>query len=442
MRNGKPGKTGTGGGMVPFVRRLRNLPVYLRSFISHTRRNGLIAAIVKAYQFLRWGGGPGYGQGFRRWFARNRIGSEVAPANEVFARPAMLIVGPLDLPQCRKYRIVQKLELLQGLGIECRMSHVEDTVRVYNLMQTATHLMFYRVVASPLVEGYLDEGRRLGLKVAYDIDDPIFDADTYRANRNLETLDATERAQLLASAELHLDVMRQCDMVTVSTLTMAELVRQRLPVDPWIWPNAVDAESQGLARLFEGRPLPAEEQTVIAYMSGSRAHDRDFESIAPILAELLAERPFLKLMLVGYVQPPSCLQAHENQLERVPFGNYHEYFAALARAQIVVVPLLIDGFNECKSAIRFFEASLLALPTVASRVGQFREVIIDGETGYLAENPGEWRAALAALAGNAELRRRIGRAARESTLGEHTVEQVSERIAPLLTEYRLVTSHE
>jgi glycosyltransferase involved in cell wall biosynthesis len=231
--------------------------------------------------------------------------------------------------------------------------------------------------------------------------------------------------------------MRECELITVSTTALAELVRSKLPTETAIWPNAVDGESQQLATLFEDKPLPAEEATVIAYMSGSRAHDRDFDSIAPVLASLLTEHDYLQLMLVGYVQPPACLQPFEKRIERIPFGSYHEYFAAIARAQIVVVPLLVDGFNECKSAIRYFEASLLGRPTVASRVGQFREVISDGVTGFLVDGEAQWHEALTTLVDDAELRRRVGDAARESIAAEHTVSRIGDRIAPLLANYGL-----
>ncbi len=410
----------------------RSLPVYLRSFVSHVQRNGFEAAVVKAYQYVIWGFGHGYGGGFRRWFLRTGMADETSPAADVFATPSVLIVGPLDLPQCRKYRVVQKLELLHGQGVECHMSHVDDQVRVYNLLQTATHLMFYRAAMTPLLEGYIAEARRLGVVLAYDIDDPIFDADTYRSNRNLETLSDAEREHLLASADLHLDVMRECQFQFVSTTGMAERVRACLGVEASVWPNVVDAETTQLAARYSHQPPAAREETVLAYMSGSRAHDRDFESVATVLAGLLESHTTLVLMLVGYVEVPAALAPYSDRLRRIPFGNYHEYFAALSRAQLVAVPLLIDQFNGCKSAIRFYEAALLGIPVVASRVGQFSEVINHGENGYLAANTDEWTAALSALLDDAGLRHRMGEAAREAVAQRHTVAAiVPELAAPL-----------
>ena len=414
--------------------RLSRLPVYLRSFISHTRRNGFAAAVVMAYQYVIWGFGHGYGGSFRRWFVRSGMDAEPAPAADVFATPSVLVVGPLDLPQCRKYRVVQKLELLHGQGIDCHMSHVDDQVRVYQLMQTATHLLLYRVASSPVVDGYLAEARRLGLVLAYDIDDPIFDAETYRENRNLETLSEAEREQLLDSAVMHLEVMRECQHQFVSTCGMAERVKALLGVEAAIWPNVVDAETAQLAEQHEDRLPAAREETVVAYMSGSRAHDRDFESVAPVLAEMLEQHPTVVLMLVGYVEVPACLEPYGDRLRRIPFGNYHEYFAALARAQIVVVPLLIDRFNECKSAIRFYEAALLNIPVVASRVGQFSEVIEPGVNGFLAADADEWRTALATLLGDAPLRHRVGEAARATVSAQHTMAAIAPGVLPALAE--------
>ncbi len=418
--------------MKAWLVRLSRLPVYLRSFVSHARNNGAAAAVVKAYQYVSWGFGHGYGGRFRRWFKRTGMDAQPAPATEVFANASILIVGPLDLPQCRKYRVVQKLELLHGQGIDCHMSHVEDQVRVYNLMQTATHLLFYRVAASPVVEGYIAEARRLGLLLAYDIDDPIFDADTYRVNRNLETLSSAEREQLLDSADLHLEVMRQCQYQFVSTRGMAERVQAVLGLEAAIWPNVVDAETTQLAAQLEDRARSAREETVVAYMSGSRAHDRDFESVAPVLANMLARHPAVVLMLVGYVEVPAALAPYSERLRRIPFGNYHEYFAALARAELVVVPLLIDAFNACKSAIRFYEAALLGIPVVASRVGQFSEVIEPGVTGYLASNSDEWDEALTTLLADAALRHRVGEAAQAAVTARHTVQAVVPEVLPAL----------
>ena len=70
------------------------------------------------------------------------------------------------------------------------------------------------------------------------------------------------------------------------------------------------------------------------------------------------------------------------------------------------------------------EGASYSLPTVASAVGGIPRLIEDGKTGYLF-TPGDWKTLaerLSALAGDAELRRRLGSAVHERAAREFSVE--------------------
>ena len=96
--------------------------------------------------------------------------------------------------------------------------------------------------------------------------------------------------------------------------------------------------------------------------------------------------------------------------------SYAAYLESLRRVDVNLVPLLIDAFNDCKSGIRYLEASICGVPTVASRVGQFPEMIRQGETGFLCKEAGDWAQALEALIGDPDMRRRMGDSARRHVL--------------------------
>jgi glycosyltransferase involved in cell wall biosynthesis len=78
------------------------------------------------------------------------------------------------------------------------------------------------------------------------------------------------------------------------------------------------------------------------------------------------------------------------------------------------------------------------VPVVASRVGGLMEVVEDGESGILTDNsPAAIARALTRLAGDAELRRRLGARARRRVHEKFSVEAM---VRDTLDVYRKVLS--
>ena len=69
------------------------------------------------------------------------------------------------------------------------------------------------------------------------------------------------------------------------------------------------------------------------------------------------------------------------------------------------------------------------LPVVANPVGMNRSMVVDGETGYLASTPQEWAAAIARLAADPELRRKMGAAGRRLVSHRYSVAGWGPRLA-------------
>ena len=414
------------------------IPHYARVFIAYTSNNGLPAAAAKAYQFLFWEKARGNAAAYARWYSRNGLSESATAAADLFATTSIVIVGTLDLPQCKKYRIVQKLELLENLGVACTISHVEDVVRVIECLQTATHLLLYRVTLTPTVEAYLQEAQRLGVITGYDIDDPIFSRSTYEQNRNLDSLASTERDALLGSSQDYLDVIRRCDFVTVSTEPLATLVRELCDTRAVVWRNVLDQESLMLAKEYGNSASSEQKSVTVAYMSGSRAHVRDLEVAQNALATMLQKHSHMRLLLGGYFTVPAALADFKERIDQLPFGSYQAYFSGLARADICIIPLLADPFNECKSAIRYLEASLMGVPCVATRVGEFRNSIASESCGLLVSTETEWETAIDTLVSQPQVRSSMGKSARTLALDNHTGEALSQELQPFLQEIGLL----
>jgi glycosyltransferase involved in cell wall biosynthesis len=72
------------------------------------------------------------------------------------------------------------------------------------------------------------------------------------------------------------------------------------------------------------------------------------------------------------------------------------------------------------------------LPVVANPVGMNREMVRDGETGFLASTPVEWARAIQTLANDPVLRARLGCAGREFVQRHYSVSRWSPEFAALI----------
>ena len=359
---------------------------------------------------------------YTRWFERHDIES-TSKAGEVLTEPVVAILGALDIPQCKKYRVLQKVEYFSRRDICCEYSDYRDIKRAFSLMQLATVVIFYRIPRGPESDALIGEAQRLGISTYYDIDDPIFDQNAYRANRNLDALPPAERDALLAQTASYRQIMEQVGQVVVSTEEMRELAQRELTLrSVLVWPNLIDGAT---LNVIEQLPPPTDkkvDEVLLGYFSGSRAHDADFELIVKSLVELFCLHRGLRLFLGGYAPVPEGLEVYEDRIQRSRFMSYPSYLQKLRDVDINLVPLLIDQFNSCKSGIRYLEASICGVPTVASDVGQFRAMICHGKNGYLCDSTRDWVTTLSTLIQNAQLRKKIGAEANRHVLQTYVLD--------------------
>jgi glycosyltransferase involved in cell wall biosynthesis len=354
------------------------------------------------------------------WGRGQETFENVSPAATLFGRPSIVIIGALDLPQCKKYRVSQKVEYFQSIGWNCHFCHYSDANRAVSYLQISTALIFYRVPSCAQFSEYLEEAKRLGIATFYDIDDPIFNVDVYKENKNLEHIPAHERAHLLASADDYRGAMKRVDALILSTSYLQQLAQEEFGGRTYLWRNLVDSATLSIvANLGHETVERASQRVTIGYASGSRAHDEDFKTVASALAKILEMHDNVDFQVIGYALMPPELERFKDRINTRPFSGYLKYFEALNGVDINIVPLVDDRFNACKSAIRYLEASLCKVPTVASSVGQFSEIIVEGEDGNLVRNHDQWVSALARLIESPALRIEMGEAANRKVRTHH-----------------------
>jgi len=338
----------------------------------------------------------------------------------------VVIIGDLNLPQCKKFRVLQKIEIFNRLGIKSDIAHWEDIPRSLSLIELATTVIFYRIPDCKLTAAYLNEATRLNINIGYDIDDPVFDVETYTNNENLNFLHPNEKAQLINNAKFYASILRQCDFITTSTPSLAELIENHTKSKVSIWRNLMDSQSLNALEytLNTTDELDTDrDEFTFGYMSGSRAHEADFKVAFNAIHEVMDTNKHINILIVGHAELAKKIkQTFNDRVKLVNFSNYFDYISYYSQIDVNIIPLVQNKFNDCKSAIRYLEASLLKKPTIVSEIGDFCNVIQNNVNGILIESntEKEWIKQLEFAYANKEQMKEIGSAAYTNVMENYT----------------------
>ena len=319
--------------------------------------------------------------------------------------PKVAIIAELSIPQCKKYRVIQKQEMLEELGIPCSVTSWTDSNEAKKQISLASLVIFYRVPGFDSVMDLIAECRRLNIKTLWDVDDLIFDEDVLKTSSTINSLEPAEKEGVINGAKLYRQAMLACNEGIASTSGLAKAMKEAGLETIYVVENALDDETLAAARSIEGRLKKQEDGLIrIIYGSGTKTHNIDFLEAAPALANILKENPNVRFRIIGYLELPEYFDEVQSQIERIPFCNYTEYLTYLSECDISIAPLENFVFNDAKSNIKYLEASITKVASICSPRAAFADVIVNGENGFLADNEQQWHEAFDTLIQNSELR--------------------------------------
>ena len=99
---------------------------------------------------------------------------------------------------------------------------------------------------------------------------------------------------------------------------------------------------------------------------------------------------------------------------------------------IGVYPLFQDNWVLGKSGLKAIQYMAFGLPTVATNVGTTPKIIDHMVSGWLVKNEEEWIEALEELIKNPQLRRNLGKAARQKVLQNYSTDVVKSTYLSIL----------
>jgi len=258
----------------------------------------------------------------------------------------------------------------------------------------------------------------LGIPLVHDIDDLVFDPAVIASGQIafIDRLPEERRQSWLTAAALHRRAIAASDACVVTTAALATAAAVVVP-RVYVLRNGLSAAMLAAAFQARGNPQPSasDGRLRLGFASGTPTHHRDFATIAPALADLLAQRSDVDLIIVGHFDLAAVpeLVPHAARIEVRPAVSLLELHAEVARFDINLAPLEMDNpFCEAKSPIRCTTAALVGVPSVVAATAPLVAAVVDGETGLVARSLEDWTTMITRLLDDPVGRTALGEAAR------------------------------
>jgi len=251
--------------------------------------------------------------------------------------------------------------------------------------------------------------RLVAKKIVYEYDDAVYlpspaepqgESDAARYRRNFSSTAAV--ADLVVVGNHHL---------------AAQIDHPRIEIVP----TGVDLS------IFKPNPGSGGSDGCVLGWIGTEGNLPQWERLLPVFKRVVAEKPEVRFKVVSNGESPQ----YALPLEFERFTIEREA-ACLADFDIGLMPLQDTPWNRGKCAYKALQCMAMGLPVVVSPVGMNLEVIEPGVSGEYAATEDEWVDRLLRLAGDAELRLRMGRAARTVVEERYSLESAGTRIADLI----------
>jgi len=329
----------------------------------------------------------------------------------------------------QRYRCVHLRQQLGLCRIPCQVREFRGESSEAN--HDYDLVVFHRIPFDRYIDRLVSQIHERGGLVIFDTDDLIFDSSALGWVRALSNEDALRIELHTRDVGLYRRMLGISDAVLVSTDYLARQT-SALGKPSRVHRNAFSLEMLSTSQDARGQQRRRDNRIVIGYASGTPTHNRDFQEARPALQEILGKYPRAELRIIGPLDPGHDWGTLRERIRHVPFVPWRELPHLLAQFDVNIAPLEPGNpFCEAKSEVKYIEAGLVGVPTVASRIGAFEFAIRPGENGFLASTHDEWTEALERLVGDAALRREMG---------ERAYEDVLQRYHPLVRGRELIST--
>ena len=355
-------------------------------------------------------------------------------------RVCALVLDPYDISPGQRFRIEQWEPYLQRDGITidyfpftdeklreiiyqpnrfvAKMSEMikANFRRLSHIMKASDYdaVYLYRA-ASRVGPAWLERFlHRQSVPVIFDFDDAIFLTNTSKANRYFGWTKFPKKTD---------EICRLSASVTVGNSYLAEYAR-KYNDNVYIIPTSIDTILYQPPAVCKG----ATGKRAVIGWTGSSTSQYHLEEFEPVLAELLKQRD-VEIRVISDREPA---------FKEVPFvwraWSSEKEIEETSQIDIGIMPLPDDDWTRGKCAAKALQYMALGIPAVCSDVGANRDVIRQGENGFLAANQEDWLNYLKTLIDNPLLRAEFGGEARKTVVENYSMNKCAQLFSQVVIE--------
>lgn len=336
----------------------------------------------------------------------------------------LIITGGIgDSALYRAYHQAEELKI-NGFRVSTTVQDNPFLLRYYRDFRV---FIFHRVLHTHNIRRLVSAIKKNRKTMIFDTDDLIFDKIYLKHMDYFNQMNSMEKKFYENGVGGEILNNPYVTVCTTTTAFLANLIREKNK-RVFIVPNKLSNQDLRWAEEIKKKPTTSNKEIVrIGYFSGSMSHNKDFATISDVLMEIMIRYPNIQLNIAGPLDIDSALlKKCPDKIIASPYVPRKKYFELLSETDINLAPLEINNpFCESKSELKFFEAGLMDVPTVAVRNHTFSRAIEDGVNGFLATKKSEWYHKIEMLILNKALRVEMGIRAHHSVLTNYTTRNAS-----------------
>src|SRR4030042_2194674 len=281
-------------------------------------------------------------------------------------RPGDILFVTMGVGDSARYRTHNQAEELRLHGFKCSVT-IQDNPFLPGYADKFKIFIFHRLVFTPKVAKLFKETKKLGKEIIFETDDLVFDPKYIQQTDHFQKMNTLERKQYEKGVGEEILEDQYVKTCVTSTSYLAKYLKS-YGKKVLVSKNKLSLKDLEIAEkiLRKVEPSARKNGLKIGYFAGTKGHDKNFATVEDALGRILERYGAVKLVLAGPLNLGDKFDKFQNQIERLPFSLREEHFKNIASVDINIIPLERDSpFCESKSELKFFEAGIFGIPSVA-----------------------------------------------------------------------------